>query len=58
MLTPPVGMNIFIINSLAPDIPLSQTYRGVVPFLIAEIIRVVLLAAIPAIVLFLPRTLG
>ncbi len=58
LVTPPVGMNIFIINSLAPDIPLSETYRGVVPFLIAEIIRVVLLAAIPAIVLFLPRTLG
>ena len=58
LVTPPVGMNIFIINSLAPDIPLSQIYRGVVPFLIAEIIRVVLLAAIPAIVLFLPRTLG
>jgi len=58
LVTPPVGMNIFIINSLAPDIPLSQTYRGVIPFLLAEIIRIALLAAIPAIVLFLPRTLG
>ncbi|MEJ8574588.1 TRAP transporter large permease [Microbaculum marinum] len=55
LVTPPVGMNIFIINSLAPDIPLTETYRGVVPFLIAEIIRIALLAAIPAIILFLPR---
>ncbi|MCT8972859.1 TRAP transporter large permease [Microbaculum marinisediminis] len=58
LVTPPVGMNIFIINSLAPDIPLSQTYRGVVPFLIAEIIRIALLALVPAIILFLPRMLG
>ena len=57
LVTPPVGMNIFIINSLAPDIPLTQTYRGVVPFLIAEVIRVALLAAIPGIILFLPRLL-
>jgi C4-dicarboxylate transporter, DctM subunit len=58
LITPPVGMNIFILNSLAPDIPLTDTYRGVVPFLIAELIRVTLLAAIPAIVLFLPRVLS
>ncbi len=55
LITPPVGMNIFIINSLAPDIPLTQSYRGVVPFLISDALRVILLALFPAITLALVR---
>jgi TRAP-type C4-dicarboxylate transport system permease large subunit len=58
LVTPPVGMNIFIINSLAPDIPMTATYRGVVPFLAAEFVRIALLATLPGITLFLPRILG
>lgn len=58
LVTPPVGMNIFIINSMARDVPMTATYRGVMPFLGAEIVRVVLLAAVPWIVLFLPRAMG
>jgi C4-dicarboxylate transporter, DctM subunit len=57
LITPPVGMNIFIINSMAPGVPMQDTYRGVVPFLIAEIARVALIAAVPGITLFLPRIL-
>lgn len=57
LITPPVGMNMFIINSMAPGVPMSHTYRGVVPFLIAEVFRVTLIAAIPAIALYLPRLL-
>jgi C4-dicarboxylate transporter, DctM subunit len=57
LITPPVGMNIFIINSMAHGVPLSHTYRGVVPFLIAEVLRVALIVAIPGIALFLPRLL-
>ena len=51
-------MNIFIINSMSRDVPMSATYRGVMPFLGAEIVRVVILAAVPWIVLFLPRAMG
>lgn len=58
LVTPPVGMNIFIINSMSRDVPMSATYRGVIPFIGAEIVRVVVLAAVPWIVLFLPRVMG
>ncbi|MFD1694535.1 TRAP transporter large permease [Roseibium aestuarii] len=54
LITPPVGLNVFIINALAKDVPMSETFRGVVPFFGVEIIRVALLMAFPAIVLFMP----
>ena len=51
LITPPVGMNLFVINSMAKDIPMSQTYRGTLPFVMADLIRVVILAALPPITL-------
>ncbi|HSR71460.1 MAG TPA: TRAP transporter large permease [Kiloniellales bacterium] len=57
LITPPVGLNVFVINSLAPDIPLKQTFLGVVPFLLADAVRIALLIALPAITLFLPHLL-
>lgn len=54
LITPPVGLNVFIINSLARDIPMRETFRGVAPFFASEIVRVTLLVAFPAITLFLP----
>ncbi|HZJ09686.1 MAG TPA: TRAP transporter large permease [Trueperaceae bacterium] len=51
LITPPVGLNVYIINSLAPDVPMIETFRGVVPFLISDLIRVALLVAFPAITL-------
>lgn len=53
LITPPVGMNLFIINSMAKDTPISQTYNGALPFVITDMIRVVLLASFPAITLWL-----
>jgi C4-dicarboxylate transporter DctM subunit len=53
LITPPVGMNLFIINSMAKDIPIGQTYRGALPFVVTDMIRVVLLASFPAITLWL-----
>ncbi len=53
LITPPVGMNLFIINSLARDIPMSATYRGVAPFVASDLIRVVLLVSFPGITLWL-----
>jgi TRAP-type C4-dicarboxylate transport system permease large subunit len=50
---PPVGMNVFIINRLAKDVPLVETFKGVVPFLISDFLRIALLLAFPAISLFL-----
>ena len=53
LITPPVGMNLFIINSMAKDIPMQSTYHGVLPFLITDILRVALLISFPAISLWL-----
>ncbi len=53
LITPPVGMNLFIINSMARDIPMVATYRGVAPFVISDLIRVVILVAFPGITLWL-----
>jgi tripartite ATP-independent transporter DctM subunit len=55
LITPPVGMNVYIINSLAGDVPMSTTFRGVVPFLISDAIRILLLVFVPSISLFLVR---
>jgi TRAP-type C4-dicarboxylate transport system permease large subunit len=57
LITPPVGMNVYIINSLARDVPMSVTFRGVVPFLISDAVRIVLLVAFPILSLWLVRLL-
>lgn len=58
LITPPVGMNVFVINSLARDIPMSRTFIGVMPFFGAELVRVALLLAFPGLVLWLPKVLA
>ena len=58
LITPPVGMNVFVISALAEDTPMSETFKGVVPFFLAELIRVAILVAFPAITLWLPRFLS
>jgi TRAP-type C4-dicarboxylate transport system permease large subunit len=57
LITPPVGMNVFVINSLARDVPMSQTFLGVTPFIFVEFIRVALLVIFPALSLYLPHLL-
>ena len=58
LITPPVGMNVFVISALAKDVPMIETFKGVGPFFIAEIVRVALLIVFPALILWLPRWLG
>ncbi len=57
LITPPVGLNLFIINSMARDTPITETYKGVLPFVISDILRVSLLTAFPVISLFVVRWL-
>jgi tripartite ATP-independent transporter DctM subunit len=57
LITPPVGLNVFIINSLDPSVPMRETFKGVMPFFGAEMVRIAILIAFPAISLFLPRLL-
>lgn len=48
LITPPVGMNLFVISSMAKDIPTSQIFRGATPFIIAEFCRIIILVSFPA----------
>jgi len=54
LITPPVGMNVFVISALAKDVPMKETFKGVAPFFFAELIRVAILIAFPVITLWLP----
>lgn len=54
MISPPVGLNLFVINSLLPNVKLGTIYRGVWPFVMADIVRLSILIAFPAIALWLP----
>jgi len=58
LITPPVGMNVFVINALAKDVPMSQTFKGVMPFFVAELFRVAIIVAFPALSLWLPKVLA
>jgi tripartite ATP-independent transporter DctM subunit len=58
LITPPVGLNVFIIASLSDGTPMSETFRGVLPFLMAEFVRISLIMLIPALALFLPHLLA
>ena len=53
LITPPVGMNLFVINSMAKDTPMSETYRGVMPFILSDLLRTAVLLVFPGITLFL-----
>jgi C4-dicarboxylate transporter DctM subunit len=55
MICPPVGINVFVINSIAKDLPLGRIYRGTMPFISIDIVRLVLLCAFPSISLWLPK---
>lgn len=57
LITPPVGLNVFVITGLARDIPMADTFRGVVPFLVTDVLRIVLLLSFPVVVLALPHLL-
>lgn len=57
MIVPPIGINVFVIHGLARDIPLAQIYRGVAPFVFADMFRLALLVLFPALTLWLPQAL-
>ncbi len=58
LITPPVGLNVFIISKISDKVPMSETFKGVMPFFAAEIVRIGLLLLLPWIVLFMPRFLA
>ncbi|XWN32454.1 MAG: TRAP transporter large permease [Devosia sp.] len=58
LITPPVGLNVFVLKTVLPDVPLGSIFKGVVPFILADIVRVGLLLAIPGLALWLPSLMG
>lgn len=54
LITPPVGLNVFIIKGVAEDVPIGTIFRGIFPFLFADLCQLALLVAIPQLSLFLP----
>jgi len=57
LITPPIGLNCFVVNGVRPDIPLGDVFRGIFPFFIADVITVALFIAFPEIILWLPQTM-
>ena len=57
MIFPPVGLNVYVMNGLARDVPMVETYKGVVPFLITDAVRLALLILFPALALWLVHRL-
>ncbi len=58
LISPPIGMNVFIIKGMAPEVPLGDIYVGVLPFVAAEIVLIAILVAVPGLALWLPGTMG
>jgi len=58
LISPPIGMNVFVISNVEKDIPITRIFRGVLPFVAADIARLALMLAFPALVLFLPRLMA
>ncbi len=58
LITPPVGLNVFVLRGVLPDVPTRVVFKGVTPFWIADIVRLLLLVFVPAISLMLPTLMG
>ena len=57
LITPPVGLNVFVLKGFVPDVPVRRIFAGVLPFIAADVVRLALLLAVPAISLWLPELL-
>jgi TRAP-type C4-dicarboxylate transport system permease large subunit len=58
MITPPIGLNVFVLFGVAETIPLNTIFRGIVPFFFADMIRISIVILFPALSLWLPRLAG
>lgn len=58
LITPPVGMNVFVLKAVLPDVPVVRIFRGLIPFVAIDVVRLALLVAFPSITLWLGSTIG
>ncbi len=57
LIPPPIGINLYVIRSMMPEIPMMSIVRGVIPFIVSDLLRILLIAAVPGIVMWLPNLL-
>lgn len=57
MISPPIGLNVFVLNGLRPDLPLKTIYKGVLPFMAIDLVRLMILVLFPVLTLWLPGLL-
>jgi TRAP-type C4-dicarboxylate transport system permease large subunit len=58
LITPPVGMNVYIVSGVAKDVPLQTIFRGVAPMVIGMLVAIVIICVFPDLALFLPHLFG
>jgi tripartite ATP-independent transporter DctM subunit len=58
LITPPVGLNVYVLRGVVPEVTTADVFHGIVPFLIVQLVNVAIILAFPEIVLWLPRTMG
>jgi C4-dicarboxylate transporter, DctM subunit len=58
LLAPPVGLNVYVVNGMAKDVPIAESYRGVMPFLISDTLRTIVLVLFPSLSLWLVKYIG
>jgi tripartite ATP-independent transporter DctM subunit len=58
LLSPPVGLNVYVVNGMARDVPIAESYRGVMPFLASDTLRLLLLFFFPPVSLWLVKYVG
>ena len=58
LITPPVGINVYVMAKMAPDVPLTKIFRGVAPYFIVTLLLVALITVFPEVVMWLPKTAG
>jgi C4-dicarboxylate transporter DctM subunit len=58
MITPPIGINVFVLNGMAKELNLRTIYKGIFPFFLTDLVRLSIVLAFPATALWLPRAWG
>ena len=58
LIPPPVGLNVFVLKTVLPDVPIGTMFKGVMPFILADVVRMILLLAFPILALGLPNLMG
>jgi len=58
LITPPIGLNCFVVAGVRDDISVQDVFKGVTPFFLADVVTIGVLIAFPGIVLWLPRLVG